>query len=278
MRHIAYIAFLFLTVVVSAQNANRHIQSTEYFGDRLELVMNDGRYIIKPFSDNIIETSFIPKGEAYNPQSHAVVMQPEKLKAKFNDKKDKITYATKGVEVVIEKSPFKISYYYGDKLLLSEKEGYVKKDSTEVLQFNLNPDESLYGGGARALGMNRRGNRLQLYNRAHYGYGDRSELLNFTMPLVLSSKIYAVHFDNAPIGWLDLDSKKDNTLEYETISGRKTYQIVAADNWYKLMESYTQLTGRQPMPARFGRICGRQTAERQIPAALGHDRNPGRHL
>ncbi|GGB85737.1 alpha-glucosidase [Flavobacterium suaedae] len=251
MKHIAYIAFLFLTAVVSAQNADRQIQSTQYFEDRLELVMTDGFYIIKPYSDNIIETSFIPKGEEYNPQSHAVVMQPEKVKLKFKDKKDKITFATKGVEVVIEKSPFRISYYYGDKLLLSEKEGYVKKDSTEVLQFNLSTEEALYGGGARALGMNRRGNRLQLYNRAHYGYGDRSELLNFTMPLVLSSKIYAVHFDNAPIGWLDLDSKKDNTLEYETISGRKTYQVVAADNWYKLMESYTQLTGRQPMPPRW---------------------------
>ena len=54
------------------------------------------------------------------------------------------------------------------------------------------------------LGMNRRGNRLQLYNRAHYGYETHSELMNFTMPLVLSSKIYAVHFDNAPIGFLDL--------------------------------------------------------------------------
>lgn len=251
MKHIVYIAFLFLSAVVSAQNTERHIQSTEYFGDRLELLMNDGRYIIKPYSDNIIETSFIPNGEEYDPQSHAMVMQPEKVKAKFKNRDKKITYATKGVEVVIEKSPFKISYYYDDKLLLSEKEGYVKKDSTEVLQFNLSKEEALFGGGARALGMNRRGNRLQLYNRAHYGYGDRSELLNFTMPLVLSSKIYAVHFDNAPIGWLDLDSKKDNTLEYETISGRKTYQVVAADDWYKLMESYTQLTGRQPMPARW---------------------------
>lgn len=251
MKHLFYIAFLFLAAVVSAQNTNRYIKSTQYYGDRLELVMNDGHYIIKPYADNIIATSFIPAGEEYNPQSHAVVMQPEKVKAKFKDKKDKITFATKGITVVIEKSPFKISYYYNDKLLLSEKAGYIQKDSTEVLQFNLNPDEALYGGGARALGMNRRGNRLQLYNRAHYGYGDRSELLNFTMPLVLSSKIYAVHFDNAPIGWLDLDSKKDNTLEYETISGRKTYQVVAAADWYGLMESYTELTGRQPMPARW---------------------------
>lgn len=250
MRQLFYIALLLCSAVVSAQGSRTYIGS-EFFGDRLEIITGDGRYTITPYSENIIQTAFIPNGESYSTESHAVVMQPEKVKAKFKNKKDKLTYKTAGVEVVVEKSPFRISYYYDNKLLLSEKEGYIKKDTTEAIRFNLSADEVLYGGGARALGMNRRGNRLQLYNRAHYGYGDRSELLNFTMPLVLSSKIYAVHFDNAPIGWLDLDSKKDNTLEYETLNGRKVYQVIAAPDWYKLMESYTGLTGRQPMPPRW---------------------------
>ena len=109
----------------------------------------------------------------------------------------------------------------------------------------------LFGGGARALGMNRRGNRLQLYNKAHYGYENYSELMNFTIPLVYSSKLYAIHFDNAPIGYLDLDSKKDNSLQYETISGRKTYQVVAGDDWKDLIDQYTDLTGKQPMVPRW---------------------------
>ena len=111
--------------------------------------------------------------------------------------------------------------------------------------------EALYGGGARAVGMNRRGNRLQLYNRAHYGYETRAELMNFCIPLVMSSKLYAVHFDNAAIGYLDLDSKKDNTLTYETISGRKTYQVIVGDSWTDLIENYTDLTGKQPLLPRW---------------------------
>ena len=99
--------------------------------------------------------------------------------------------------------------------------------------------------------MNRRGNRLQLYNKAHYGYEEKSSLMNFTMPLVYSSKQYAIHFDNAPIGYLDLDSKKKNTLTYETISGRKTYQIVAGNSWLDLIDNYTSLTGKQPMLPRW---------------------------
>jgi alpha-glucosidase (family GH31 glycosyl hydrolase) len=127
----------------------------------------------------------------------------------------------------------------------------VKNDSLETLDFNIKSNEILYGGGARALGMNRRGNRLKLYNKAHYGYETRSELMNYTMPIVVSSDKYLLHFDNAPIGYLDLDSKQNNHLMYETISGRKTYQIVAASTWPKLINQYTNLTGKQPMPPRW---------------------------
>jgi alpha-glucosidase (family GH31 glycosyl hydrolase) len=151
----------------------------------------------------------------------------------------------------VQKSPFQIKYYHNNKLLISEAKGYVKNDSLETIDFNIKSNEILYGGGARALGMNRRGNRLKLYNKAHYGYETRSELMNYTMPIVVSSDKYLLHFDNAPIGFLDLDSKQNNHLMYETISGRKTYQIVAASTWPKLIDQYTNLTGKQPMPPRW---------------------------
>lgn len=246
------ILFLFLlSSVAAAQNADRKFIGLKASKSGLEIAVSDGKYLIKPYSENSIETTFVPNGEVFNTDSHAVILTPKPGIAKHRETATDIVYKTSGIEVRIAKSPFQISYFFKGELLLSEKNGYTKKDATEVLDFNLDAAESLYGGGARALGMNRRGNRLQLYNRAHYGYGDRSELMNFTMPIVLSSKKYAVHFDNAAIGYLDLDSKKDNTLVYETISGRKTYQVIAAGRWEDLVQSYTQLTGTQPLPPRW---------------------------
>ncbi len=225
----------------------------------MEVKTSDGTYRIKPYSDKIIETSFVPNGEIFNPNSHAVIKSPEKIKAAVSKTTNSVSLSTKDITVVINKSPFRITYSNKGKVLLSEKNGYIKKDSTEILQFNLDNSEVLFGGGARALGMNRRGNRLALYNRAHYGYETKAELMNFCIPMVLSSKLYAVHFDNAAIGHLDLDSKKNNTLEYETISGRKTYQVIVGDTWEDLVSNYTDLTGKQPLPARwtFGNFSSR---------------------
>ena len=210
-----------------------------------------GVYKIVPYNNNIIETTFTPTGEVEKTESHAVILEPKDIDISFVETANEVVLMTGEIVTKVQKSPFQIKYYHNNKLLISEAKGYVKNDSLETIDFNIKSNEILYGGGARALGMNRRGNRLKLYNKAHYGYETRSELMNYTMPIVVSSDKYLLHFDNAPIGFLDLDSKQNNHLMYETISGRKTYQIVAASTWPKLIDQYTNLTGKQPMPPRW---------------------------
>ena len=241
----------------SSIKPNRVFKSVQFQdGDFLNVEVSDGNYHIRFYNSEIVETTFIPKGENANKKSHAVVMQPSATEIKFEEKENSINFSSEDLEIRIDKSPFKISYWYQGKEVISEKNGYRKTNDFETIQFNLTDDEILYGGGARALGMNRRGNRLELYNKADYGYEERSELMNYSIPIVMSSNKYMIHFDNAPIGFLDLDSKKNNTLTYETIptaigTGRKTYQVIVGDSWYDLIDNYTDLTGKQPMPPRW---------------------------
>ncbi|MBI9042526.1 TIM-barrel domain-containing protein [Lutibacter sp.] len=243
--------FVSFSFFLNAQNSERKFEGVTKHHTFVEIKTNDGLYRFQPYGNEIIETSFIPNGESFSENSHAVVLKPKSVKMEIIETSNVTEIKMLDISVKITHAPFQISYYYEGNLLTSEKNGYSKNDEFEALDFNLTNDEILYGGGARALGMNRRGNRLQLYNRAHYGYETHSELMNFTIPLVYSSKMYAIHFDNAPIGWLDLDSKKNNTLTYQTISGRKTYQIIAGDDWEELVENYVSLTGFQPLIPRW---------------------------
>ena len=254
------LCFLLITAISFAQNASRSYLSHTWKKNILEVKTNDGAYLIKYLSDKIVETSFIPKGETFNPNSEAVIKSQEKNKVKFSDGIGALMLYSKDITILIDKAPFKISYLKNGAIILSEKNGYAKNENNETIEFNISPEEKLYGGGSRAFEtMNRRGNKLQLYNRASYGYQTHADLMNFCIPVVLSSKMYAVHFDNAAIGYLDLDSKKDNTLVYETTSGRKTYQVLIGDTWDDLTSNYTSLTGKQPLPPRwaFGNFSSR---------------------
>lgn len=278
-KNLSFISFLLISTLIFAQNSERIFQRAIQENNAVKIQVNDGMYSIIYYSPQIVETSFIPAGQTLEKQSHAVILQPEAVPFTVEESPEFIEVQTTGIDVKIQKKPFQISYTKNGEFLISEKNGYGTYKNGEInghpqdfetLNFNLSPDEVLYGGGARAVGMNRRGNRLMLYNRAHYGYETRAELLNFTMPIVVSSKKYLLHFDNAPIGYLDLDSKKDNSLTYETISGRKVYQVISGDSWDHLVENYTHLTGRQPMiprwalgnfSSRFGYHTQQQTLE-----------------
>ncbi|QGZ39432.1 alpha-glucosidase/oligosaccharide 4-alpha-D-glucosyltransferase [Pseudoduganella flava] len=258
-KNTAALALILACQTAFAQNAARHVQSWTEKDGVLDIVTNDGRYLIKPYSPAIVETTFIPNGERQEPVSHAVVLAPGGVHPTVREVDGAIEYATGGITVTVQRQPLRIAYAYKGKPLVAEKLGYTRKDGMEALEFALDGDEALYGAGARAVGMNRRGHRFQLYNKAHYGYGNRSELLNFTIPVALSSKKYALHFDNPQTGWLDFDSRRDGTLTYETSGGRKTYQVVAGDAWADIMANYTSLTGRQPLPPRwaFGNFASR---------------------
>ena len=229
----------------------REFISAKIANNTVSVSVSDGDYYIKFYSPQIAETTFVPEGEIQNKKSHAVILTDNYSATQYLETAKKITFKTSELSVQIDKKPFHISYWYNGKEVTSEKNGYQKTDGYETIQFNLKDSEVLYGAGARALGMNRRGNRLQLYNKAHYGYETRSELMNFTLPIVISSHTYLLHFDNAPIGFLDLDSHANNTLTYETISGRKTYQVVVGDSWLNLIDNYTNLTGKQPLLPRW---------------------------
>ncbi|MHB0754002.1 TIM-barrel domain-containing protein [Polaribacter sp. M15] len=265
-KYIIPFLFLFLVNFTIAQNPNRVYKSHNEEDGVFTVVTNDGTYKFHFYTDAIVETTFIPLNEKVNKKSHAVILEQKPIKTTYKYSGNIISFSSESISIDITTEPFQISYSdKNNNLITSEKQGYYKSkhipldlvsgnivaDETEKIEFNLTNDEILYGTGARALGMNRRGNRLPLYNRAHYGYETKSELMNFTIPLVISSKKYMIHFDNAPIGYLDLDSKKDNTLTYETISGSKTYQIIVGDSWQDLIENYTNLTGKQPLPPRW---------------------------
>jgi oligosaccharide 4-alpha-D-glucosyltransferase len=257
---------LFTTLLLSvsclisfSQEAPRIFKNYNFLENRLELETTDVRVTLTPYNNKIIEVVYQPFLGDTLPHSYAIDMAPEKVETRFNDTGDALVYATRGISVVIQKSPFKLSFRYQNKSLTEETEGFFKNDSLMGFKLQLTDDEVLYGGGERVLGMNRRGNRLTLYNKPSYGYQTEAPLMYYSMPLVISSKKYMVLWDNAARGFLDLGATNPNELSLEAIDGRSAYVIIAGENHYDLTSQYTHLTGRQPLPPRwvFGNYSSR---------------------
>ncbi|MDP4596304.1 MAG: DUF4968 domain-containing protein [Crocinitomicaceae bacterium] len=250
----------FLLFSLHAQDATRQFQSIQATEEGCAISVSDGTYQLASYSEHIIEVKFIPSnGMGTYKTSHAIQIQPQKNVFKLQQI-DATHYVVQRaqLEVRIQTAPFELAYYHAGKLLCKEGKGY-QPGQLHSIDLAIQSDEKLMGAGARALGMNRRGYRLQLYNRAHYGYETHSELMNFTMPIFMSDRLYMVHFDNPETGYLDLDAAKNNHVRFEAIGGRMCYQIIAGQDWKEITTEWTYLSGRQPMPPRwaFGNFASR---------------------
>lgn len=160
------------------------------------------------------------------------------------------------IQAKIQKSPFTIRYYIDEQLLLAENGGFFEQTTDEKqkikgVRFALADDEKLIGGGERVLGMDRRGHRMPLYNRAHYGYETHSNQMNFSLPAVMSNKKYILLFDNSAKGWMDLGKTQADVMQFEAVSGRNAYVVFAGKNYPQLINNYVDVTGKQPLPPRW---------------------------
>ncbi len=254
-----FMATATFALLTSAQNSARKFEDYLQYDTHLEIVTSDGKIALTPYSDKIVEVQFLTPLQPANPPSWSVVKKPAVVRMNVEATDEKITLDTGGIAIEIIRRPFQIRYRYRDKPLTSENLGYFAADGQSGFKFNLTNDEAIYGGGARALPMNRRGYRLSLYNTPAYGYGELREDMYYSIPLVISSQQYMILYDNAPKGILDIGKTEKDVLGMHSIGGRKAYYLIAGDSFLDLTTQYTDLTGRQPLPPRWvlGNIASR---------------------
>lgn len=177
--------------------------------------------------------------------------------------KNTLAFSSDKLTAVITKTPFNIAFYQVNgqekQLLLTQERGYFtdtvlehdQQHKVQGFRFKLSDNEKLLGGGERVLGMDRRGHRMPLYNRAHYGYETQSNQMNFSIPAVLSSNKYILLFDNSAKGWMDLGQSEQNIMQFSAVSGRMAYLVFAGETYPELIKNYVAVTGKQPMPPRW---------------------------
>lgn len=251
---ITLIFCLFVSVSLNAaEYQSHHLQD-----NTLALQTTEGLVRITAVSGSAFEVLYEHNSAKQLP-SFALVPQTEKPYTSLSISAEHIEYSSTGITARVRLSPFNISFFSQGKLLLEEEVGGFQTNTIKGFRFKLQDNEKLMGGGQRVLGMDRRGRRFPLYNRAHYGYTTESNQMYFGLPAIVSNRKYALVFDNSAKGNMDLGHNDINVMQFDAVSGRAAYIVVAGQNYPQIIENLTQITGRQPLPPRwaFGNYASR---------------------
>ncbi len=226
------------------------LESAKMQGKHLVLKTDEFKVVVDAIGSGAVSVHYQVKGMKQLP-SFSIDEDVEYTKGKLLKNSKGYSYKLDDLTVNIEKQPFKLSYLHDGKEILTEESGLIAHDNVRGFRFELADDEKLIGGGERVLGMDRRGQRVPLYNKASYGYTTHAEQMYYGLPAVLSDKKYALIFDNSANGWLDFGKTEKDVLQFEAEGGRTAYIVAAGDTYPELIKNLTEVTGRQPMPPRW---------------------------
>ncbi len=201
------------------------------------------------FGNHVIKSTFQPHGYTRNEQlSNAVIQSPSITNRVVIHEEDQTIEFGNIAKISLRENKYLYQFGNSGQHALAE---YFSLDECRGFRFQLQKDEQIFGGGERALPLNRRGHRFGLYNSPAYGYSEGADNLNFSIPFVLSSRGYGIFFDNASCGYLDIGKSNEEVLEAGFSGGELTYYIVNGKNIDEILNHYTELVGRQPVPARW---------------------------
>lgn len=221
------------------------------FRTRYEAGTKGGSWGIEQYSDKILRISFRPGG-AWTDQlySDAVVAKPKPFELR------RYQHATaKDLELgnwqLLQDSALDQLLIHHDALEDTVRLNFFARSSAAGFQIGLAPNEQIYGGGERAVALNRRGYRFPLYNSPWYGYSEGAESLNFSVPFFLSSRGYALFFDNPSKGFVDIGQSQRSVFEAAFTGGELNVYVIIGDDMDQQLRAFTFLTGRQPLPPRW---------------------------
>ncbi|MDH3611766.1 MAG: DUF5110 domain-containing protein [Gammaproteobacteria bacterium] len=227
-------------------------------GETLIVQTSLGELRVTAIDDAAFEVHYVEDGVKQLP-SFALAGDPPRITTAVTETETSLAFAIDGLIAVINKSPVRIEYASEGKDLFSEEHGYFAYDTVRGFRFQLDEGEKILGGGQRVLGMDRRGRRMPLYNKASYGYETETDQMYYSVPAVMSSDKYMIVFDNTASGWLDIGSTENDVLKFEAVGGRTAYLVIAGGSYPALVENYIDVSGKQPLPPRwaFGNYASR---------------------
>jgi len=217
-----------------------------------------GELRITPLDESALEIHYAENGLTQLP-SFALRGIPPEVAAEIEETENSIVLRISGLTAIVNKSPVRIDYWRNGNALMSEDEGYFRDATMLGFRFRLDAGEKILGGGERVLGMDRRGQRMPLYNKAAYEYTTHTDQMYYSLSAVLSSDRYMIVFDNSASGWLDIGKSDPDVLTFEAVGGRTAYLVFAGDTYPDVIRNFTDVTGTQPLPPRwaFGNFASR---------------------
>lgn len=212
---------------------------------------------IRYYDHDIVRVSFDPKNREMDSHSHAVCMPPQAIDVELESTEFAVFLHSRTLTVRVDLSPVRVTFIdrnTGIVRLSEPKNGMLFFTSGEVVCRKIaQPDDRFYGFGEKAGFLDKRGERLVMWNTDVYApHNQETDPLYVSIPYYMSlrgNQAHGIFFDNTYRTVFDL--KHESEVRFKADGGVLNYYFLAGPGPKDVLKQFTSLTGRAPLPPKW---------------------------
>ncbi len=165
-----------------------------------------------------------------------------------------ITLTSSELRIEIQKIPCRIVVRNSEgEILSADDPGMgIGWDGKEVRSWRtIAPDEKFFGLGEKVGPVNKRGREWVMWNDDYPGYDDRTDPLYQSIPFYIGLRdgnAYGIYFNNSYRTTFNMGAGNRRYMSFAAEQGNLDYFFICGPEISSVVETYTELTGRTPMP------------------------------
>jgi alpha-glucosidase len=221
---------------------------------------SQGTLAITPLSEDVVRVRFTTQPAFARDHSYAVIKRdPGTPAVKTDIGSAAATLTTTSLKVSVQYAPLRITFANPAGEILDADDprcGISLAGSEFRVAKQLHDDEHVYGFGEKTGRLDKRGWKLGGYNYVMWnsdtpGYDSSTDPLYVSVPFFMVTRRGAAHgiyLDNTRRSFFDVGRERPDLLTFGVAGGDLDYYFINGPDPKKVIERYTALTGRMPLP------------------------------
>jgi alpha-glucosidase len=216
-----------------------------------------GQVMIQFYREDIVRVTMNQMGNVSTKSTVAVIQEATQVNVNVEDLEDTIELKSNLLTIKINKFPCRVSFYDidGNAIVEEYSRGMGFKDSGEVICYKeMHEKDHFYGFGEKSGFLNKRGEKLSMWcTDAYMPHNPETETLYQAIPYFMTLRngiAHGIYFDNTFKTTFDLKSDEDS-YSFMAEGGQLDYYVLIGSSPKAVVEQYTYLTGRMPLPPKW---------------------------
>ncbi|HID91428.1 TPA: DUF4968 domain-containing protein, partial [Candidatus Bathyarchaeota archaeon] len=222
------------------------------------IACGQARVQVSLLAPDLVRVRLSPKGEFEPDYSWAVVKTDwPGVRCALEDRGDRLEIDTGELLIRVTKSPCRLSFLSRSGELIGEDYkpfGMGWRGGRVKCWKSMPYDEHYFGFGEKTGPLDKRRQRMVMWNTDAYGYGPETDPLYVSIPFfigVREGKAYGIFFDNTYRTEFDMGSTSEQYYSFEAEGGEMNYYFFYGPEIRKIVERFTELVGRMPLPPKW---------------------------